>query len=179
MSRSHASVRVSVTNARTSSGVGGRPVRSNAARRISTSREASAACSTPAASMRASTKRSMGDRTHAVSRTAGGAGAASGFQLHHVSFALAARCSTRRAAAATLAAAASSAGAFVPATAPSTGGSTAATIATIVIPAAPTTNADSHRAGRAPGAWSMVPSGWAGIRSTIVPAVGAVSRIAK
>ena len=95
MSNSHAFARVSATKARTSSGVGGRPVRSNVARRINASREASGACETPAASRRASTNRSTGVRTHASSRTAGGAGATSGFQLHHESRALAARCAIR------------------------------------------------------------------------------------
>ena len=57
--------RSSARNASTSSGVGGRPVRSNVARRISVRLSAGAAGVSPAASSFARMKRSSGDWAHA------------------------------------------------------------------------------------------------------------------
>ena len=65
--------RVSPTKAATSSGEGGRPVRSNVTRRIKATRSASGACTIPSFSSSARMKRSIGFLTQPDSLTAGGA----------------------------------------------------------------------------------------------------------
>src|SRR5205814_708535 len=71
MTFAHASVERSVTNAATSAGVGGSPIRSNVVRRISVRRSAVAAGERPFASSAASMKVSIGDLTQERARTVG------------------------------------------------------------------------------------------------------------
>ena len=69
---------VSARNASTSSGVGGRPIRSRVSRRISVVRSAGGDGARPSVSSRASTNRSIGFLTQAASRTGGAAGRRTG-----------------------------------------------------------------------------------------------------
>src|SRR3954471_23840955 len=87
MTLANASGAVSARNASTSSGVGGRPIRSSVARRISVRRSAGFTGSRPSRSRRARMKRSTSVFGHSAFFTDGAAGCASGWNDHH------ARCS--------------------------------------------------------------------------------------
>ena len=85
-SASYASGRLSATNARTASRVGGSPVRSNVTRRINVRLSAAFAGCKPAASTRASTNRSIGSWPHFVSLTFGNTGFLGGTNAQNTSY---------------------------------------------------------------------------------------------